>query len=81
MYEPWRDPIQGDQMSLLKNRPKCSPTNFLTKLMHYLYHGKSSPKLWATFVIFKKTEQSKPSPMDKFSPNLVTLTRSSIPSD
>jgi hypothetical protein len=41
---------QGDQMSLLKNHPKCSPTRFLPKLTH---------KFWATSVIFKKIAQRK----------------------
>jgi hypothetical protein len=27
-------PQQGDQMSFWKSRPKCSPTNFLSKLIH-----------------------------------------------
>jgi hypothetical protein len=25
-------PLQGDQMGLLKNRPKCSPTHVLSKI-------------------------------------------------
>jgi hypothetical protein len=44
--------VQGDQMSLLKIRPKCSPIHFLPKSMHNLTVGKSIPKIRATFVIF-----------------------------
>jgi hypothetical protein len=29
--------IQGDQMSFLKNRPKYSPINFLSKFIHNFY--------------------------------------------
>jgi hypothetical protein len=29
---------QGDQMSLWKNRPRCSPTHSMSKLMHILYN-------------------------------------------
>jgi hypothetical protein len=36
-------------MSFWKNGPK-SPSIFLSKLMDYLNRGKSSPKMWATFV-------------------------------
>jgi hypothetical protein len=46
--------MQGDQMSLLKNRPKCSPIHLMSKLMHNLKRGKSSPKILATSLIFKK---------------------------
>jgi hypothetical protein len=31
---------QGDQMSLRKNRPKCSPKHFLPKIVHNQYLGK-----------------------------------------
>jgi hypothetical protein len=30
---------QGDQMSLLQNRPKCGPTHFLLKLLFNFYPG------------------------------------------
>jgi hypothetical protein len=33
---PFFTPSQGDQMSLRKNRPKCSPNHFLSKFMHNL---------------------------------------------
>jgi hypothetical protein len=47
---------QGDQMSLWKNRPKCSPA----QLINNLYRGKPLPKIWATTVIFfEKTVPSK----------------------
>jgi hypothetical protein len=50
---------QGDQMSLSKNRTKCSPTKFWSQLMPLL--EKSSRKMSATSVIFQKTAQSKQS--------------------
>jgi hypothetical protein len=34
-----------------KNRTKCSPTHFLSKLMHNFYCGKSSTNVLSTFVI------------------------------
>jgi hypothetical protein len=46
--------FQGDQMSLRKIRPKCSPTNYLPKLMHNFSVEKCSLKIRATSVIFKK---------------------------
>jgi hypothetical protein len=42
---------QGDQMSVRKNRPKCSPTDFLSKLIHNYFHGKSCANFWATSVV------------------------------
>jgi hypothetical protein len=45
---------QGDQMSFCKNRPKYSPTHFFLKLIHTFTAEKSSPNIWATFVIFEK---------------------------
>jgi hypothetical protein len=45
---------QGDQMSLRRSHPKSRPTNFLSKLMHNWYRGKSSRKnVRATSAIFK----------------------------
>jgi hypothetical protein len=41
-------------MILRKNRPKCSPTHFLSQLIHNLHLGKSSPEIWATSVVFEK---------------------------
>jgi hypothetical protein len=35
---------------------------FSSRLLHSLHRGKSSPKMWATSVIFKKSDQSRPSP-------------------
>jgi hypothetical protein len=32
-------PGQGDQMRLWKNRPKCSPTRFLSKLLYNFHRG------------------------------------------
>jgi hypothetical protein len=43
------------------------------KLMHNLYHGKSSPKMWVTSVIFKKLPKVNNYPLGENSPNLVTL--------
>jgi hypothetical protein len=36
--------LQGDQMSLWKNRPKSSPTHFLSLLMHKLKSGIKMPQ-------------------------------------
>jgi hypothetical protein len=59
-------------MSLRKNnRPKCSQTHLLSKLMHVL--EKSGPKFLATFVIFKQLIKVKNQPVDENSSNLVTL--------
>jgi hypothetical protein len=55
-------------MSLLKNRPKCGKTIFVNI---NVYHGKNSPRIWATFV-FLKTGQNN-HPIGKNLPNLVTL--------
>jgi hypothetical protein len=49
-------------MSLLKNRPKCSPAHFLSKLIHNFYRGKLYPKNVGFFFTFLKTVQSKQSP-------------------
>jgi hypothetical protein len=50
-------------MSLRKKRPKCSGTHFLSKLMHMLNRGKSSPKMRAITAIFIITVLSKQSPI------------------
>jgi hypothetical protein len=44
---------QGDQMSELKNRPKCSPAHFASKLIQNIFRGKSTPKIWAASVLKK----------------------------
>jgi hypothetical protein len=72
---------QGDQMSLWKNRSKCCPTHFLSKLIHNLYFGKSSRKLWAISVITWKLPQVKIRPLDENSPNLVTLASNNFQKD
>jgi hypothetical protein len=41
----WWKRDQCDRMNLWKNDPKCSPTDFLSKLMHYHNRGKSSPNV------------------------------------
>jgi hypothetical protein len=43
---------QGDQTNLWKNRPKCSPTILLLKLVHRLNQGKSSHK-WGILLYLK----------------------------
>jgi hypothetical protein len=64
---------QGDQMRLLKNRPKYSPNRVLTKLLHNFYGGK---KKLTKFVYFcnKKLPKVNNHPIGENSPNLVTLT-------
>jgi hypothetical protein len=47
---------QGDQMSLWKKSPKMKPNHFFVKIgtyVHLINDGKCSPKMWATFVLFK----------------------------
>jgi hypothetical protein len=44
------DNLQGDRMRLWKNRPKCSPKHFSSKLMHNFFPWKRVPQ---TFVLFK----------------------------
>jgi hypothetical protein len=41
-----------------ENLPKCSPSHFLSKLIHHLYVGKSSSKMWTTSA-FKKVRISR----------------------
>jgi hypothetical protein len=41
-WKPGRS--QGDQIRLLKKRPKCSPNGFLRKLLHNFYGGKKKLK-------------------------------------
>jgi hypothetical protein len=43
------------------------------KSMHNFYRKKSSPKLWATSVIFEKLTEENYRPKGENSPNLVTL--------
>jgi hypothetical protein len=46
----WRmNRLQGDQMSLWKNGPKCSPTLFCQYYCITLTVEKGSQKVWATF--------------------------------
>jgi hypothetical protein len=61
---------QGDQMSLLKNRPKRGPTQFLSKLMHNLFFGKKYHEFEGYFCHFFQTAQSQQSPIGlKFTPS------------
>jgi hypothetical protein len=58
-------------MSLSKNRPKCSPTHALPKLLNSYYSGKN---ISASSVIFKKPPIVNNRPIgEKNSPNPVTL--------
>jgi hypothetical protein len=41
--------------------------------MHNINRGKSSPKVWATFLIFKKLPKVNKHPIGEHSPILVTL--------
>jgi hypothetical protein len=50
LYMSWS---QGDQMSLWRNRPKCCPRLFLSKVLHNLNSLKSSPKMRAIFCNFQ----------------------------
>jgi hypothetical protein len=52
--------VQGGQMRLRKNGPKCSPTHFTSKLLHNFYLGKKQPKILGYFCNFKKSAQRKP---------------------
>jgi replicative DNA helicase len=53
---------QGDQMCLWENRPNCSPTKFMLKLIHNFYRGKSSLKCMWFFCNFQNIAQSYQSP-------------------
>jgi hypothetical protein len=54
---------QSDQMSLWKNRPRCSPNHFVSKLLHYFYFGKLYIVLKIGLILyFFVTAQSKQSP-------------------
>jgi hypothetical protein len=53
---------QGDQMSLLMNGPKCSPTHYLTKLIRNFFREKSYPKVCSTSENDQSTTQRKQSP-------------------
>jgi hypothetical protein len=52
---------QGDQMSLLKASPKCSPTHFLLKLMHDFHSRKNWTKHLCYFCNLRKSTYSKQS--------------------
>jgi hypothetical protein len=47
--------------------------NFLSKLLHNFYHGKSSQNWWATLLIFNELPKEKNRPLGENSMNLVTL--------
>jgi hypothetical protein len=50
--------MQGDQMSLWKNRPDCSPAHFLSKYVKYttLFMGKSILKNLGYFCDFQRKQ-------------------------
>jgi hypothetical protein len=56
-----------------KSSQNAAQTIFLSKVIQYLYHEKSSPLLWATPAIFKLLTEVNNHPMSENSPNLVTL--------
>jgi hypothetical protein len=58
---------------LWQSLPKCSPTNFLPKLIHNWYYGKRSPRIRATSVIFNQLGKENHCPLGKNSPDMVTL--------
>jgi hypothetical protein len=48
-------PEQGDQMSWLKNHPKCSPIHFFVKIYAQLFsEEKSGSQIWAVSAMFEK---------------------------
>jgi hypothetical protein len=70
---------QGDRMSLWKNRPKCSQTQFLVKVYAYPLPWKQSrTKVWAISVIFIERPKVNCDPLGENTPNLVTLEWSSL---
>jgi hypothetical protein len=63
--KPTSDPQQGDQMILLKSRPKYSP--------NYWYRGKKVGQKFDLLHIFKALPKVNNCPKGENSPNLVTL--------
>jgi hypothetical protein len=64
---------QGDQTSLWKTAQNVAQLIFLSKLRHNLYHGKNSPSIWATHVIFWKVLIVNNRTIGENLPNVVTL--------
>jgi hypothetical protein len=67
---------QGDQMSLLKNHPKCTPTLFCqNRYLHYFYRGKIVATKFGlcTAAIFGKMPKVNNHPKGEKALNLVTL--------
>jgi hypothetical protein len=54
---------QGDQTSFFLNITQYVAQLPFSKLMHILQCGKSSPKVWATFIFFKKPPKENNHPM------------------
>jgi hypothetical protein len=65
--------LQGDQMSLSRNQPKCSLIHILSNLVHTLYEEKCGPKIRENSAIFKKLTKENDRQEGKNSPYLVTL--------
>jgi hypothetical protein len=57
----------------VKKRPKCSPTGFSSKLMHYFTKEKRSQKIRATSVNLSKLHRVNNRSTGENAPNLVTL--------
>jgi hypothetical protein len=66
---------QGDQICLRKSHPKCCQTNFYLSWYISFVVEKSSPKIWATSVIFENLPKvnNRSLPLVENSPNLFTL--------
>jgi hypothetical protein len=50
--------IAGWPEEFLKNRPRCSPAHFLSKLVHSFLRGIKWPKIWDTVVIKKLPKET-----------------------
>jgi hypothetical protein len=64
---------QGDQMSLWKSRPKCSPTHVLSHLLHNYKRGEKLHKFLYYFCNLQKMPKVNSRPMSENLPDLVTM--------
>jgi hypothetical protein len=64
---------QGDQMSLRKNWPTCSPTRFFSEFAHDFIRGETLLKKFGLLLQFKKEQKVNNRPIAENLPNLVTL--------
>jgi hypothetical protein len=64
---------QGDQMSVWKSRPKCSPTHFRSELMQNFNLGNGSSWKCASFESLIKQHKVNKHPLGEKSPNPITL--------